>query len=74
MDKKENVSTPPVGYKPTDWFQQALISRSTYFALPEDCQPQAVRIGRRVIIIETPAAWLSRMAARGGIPSSELAA
>jgi hypothetical protein len=39
-----------------------------FYALPPDFQPRKVKIGKRVVVIEAPAAWLMRMARCGGVP------
>ena len=44
------------------------MSRAWFYTLAEDCRPESVMVGRRVIITESPAAWLARMKARGGVP------
>lgn len=35
---------------------------STYHALPDEARPHHIRVGRSVIITETPAAYLARLA------------
>jgi hypothetical protein len=37
------------------------VSRAMLYALPPAKQPQFVKIGRRRIIVEPPAAWLQRV-------------
>ena len=56
------------------WCPRVPIARSTFYQLPEDIRPKSLKIGRRVLILESPDAWLKRMSERGGVPSSELTA
>lgn len=56
------------GYSLATWAPAANIGRATFYTLPEECRPKSVTIGTRRIIIEAPADWLKRMAARGGVP------
>ena len=51
-----------------EWSALAGISRSTYYALPSQYRPRTVKIGKRLVIIESPAEWLERMAKAGGVP------
>ncbi len=55
------------------WCPRVPIARATYYQLPQDARPKSLKIGRRVLILESPADWLKRMEARGGVPSAELA-
>lgn len=63
----ESRSTDQAGYSIADFIKQVGISRATIYLLPEDARPAGVKIGRRFIITESPAAWLTRMQDRGGI-------
>ncbi len=42
-------------------------SRQTYWRLPDDRKPIQARIGGIVRIVESPAAWLKRMAETGPV-------
>lgn len=68
------TKTPSPEKKPwrvANWAPAAGISLSAFYRLPPDCMPRLVRIGQRIIILEEPSAWLERMSARGGVPTSE---
>jgi hypothetical protein len=58
----------PAGRSIAQWAREAGISRSAFYLLPHDARPAFVRIGKRVVIRETPASWLERMSERGGLP------
>lgn len=66
------VSELPAGWNIPEWVHGCGIARPTYYTLPADCKPTSVKIGKRVIIIESPAAWLERMRARGGVKTAKL--
>ena len=51
-----------VGFRMGEFARACGFSRSTLYALPEDQQPQSIKIGRARVIIETPAAFLQRLA------------
>ena len=57
------------GYQFTFWLEQVGISRTTEHDLPAKLKPRKVRIGRRIIVLESPREWLLRVARRGGVPS-----
>jgi hypothetical protein len=63
----ELVSEAPAGRSPKDFARATGISRTAFYILPADCKPASVKIGRRLIITESPADWLARMTARGGV-------
>lgn len=56
------------GYSVPIWTAAVGIGRATFYTLPPDARPESVTVGARRIIIEPPAAWLKRMADRGGVP------
>ena len=62
MSKSSNV-TERAGWPPGTWCRDASISRALYYRLPPNQQPHSVKIGKRRVIRESPAAWLARMAA-----------
>ena len=41
------------------------ISNSTYYGIPPGDKPKQITIGSKVIILESPADWLARIAKRG---------
>lgn len=46
------------------WLATVNASRSTFYSWPEDIKPHTVLVGRHRLIVETPEAWLQRMAER----------
>jgi hypothetical protein len=38
-------------------------SRASYYNLPDDLRPRSIKLGKRHIIIESPAEYLARLAA-----------
>lgn len=66
--KPERPAPVAAGYPVATWAPAAGIGRATYYTLPDDLKPQSVLIGTRRVIIEAPADWLKRIAARGGAP------
>lgn len=57
----------PAGWQMSAWCTAVGICRQTLYTIPTDNWPRVVRIGSRVVIIESPADWLKRMADRGGV-------
>ena len=60
------VSTPVAAADRAGWsverFAEAAgVSRAMLYALPDDLQPDFVKVGRRRIIVEAPASWLARL-------------
>ena len=62
MNVKKTVPAEQAGYAPADWCRRTSISRAKLYALPSNLQPRSVKLGRRRIIIEDPAAYLARLA------------
>jgi hypothetical protein len=60
-----------IGRSPEEFSEQAGFSRARLYTIPKEYWPTIVRIGRRVVITESPADWLARMAQRGGVPSAK---
>lgn len=50
-----------------EWCRATNVSRATYYATPDEKKPATVRIGRKLLILETPADWLARMREAGGL-------
>lgn len=69
MEKAEQheITEAPAGRGPGPWSKAAGICRATYYNLPDELKPAAVRIGAKVLIVESPLAWLNRMVDRGGV-------
>ena len=57
-------SIEAAGFAISDWCESTDISRALYYTLPPEQQPESVKVGRRRIIIESPDAYLRRIAAR----------
>ena len=62
MSFKEAEPAALAGYAPAEWCRRTSISRAKMYALPRDLQPRSIKLGRRRIIIEDPAAYLARLA------------
>ena len=63
MSKLASNAADRAGWDIATWCPAAGISRAFHYNLPPDQQPHRVKIGKRRIIRESPAAWLARMAA-----------
>jgi len=74
MDKAIKRAAEPDVWTLSEWTAATRISRAMFYVISEELRPAHTRIGRRVLVTEAPRAWLERMAARGGIPSSSLTA
>lgn len=57
------------GWEVAEWCPNVPIAESSYYALSPDVAPRSVKIGRKRVITESPAAWLTRIAEMGGLPS-----
>jgi hypothetical protein len=66
MKPEASSSAGVAGRSVFQFSQEAGIGRSTFYALPIKDRPAHVKIGTRVVITETPADWLRRIAAQGG--------
>ena len=64
------LSTPteplPACWRIPEWSRAVSISRAAFYTLVAEHRPRSVKIGKRHVIIEAPAAWLERMAKAGG--------
>lgn len=67
------TATARAGRSIPEWAALAGVSRSTFYALPDTHRPRTVKIGKRLVIIESPAEWLERMAKAGGVPCRAVA-
>lgn len=56
----------PAGRSVVEWAKAAGISRASFYLLDPEQRPEFVKIGRRTIVTEDPAAWLTRIRAAGG--------
>jgi hypothetical protein len=55
------------GWEIPEWCAGAGMARPTYYTLPAEARPAMVNIGRKVVITESPAAWLERVRQAGGV-------
>ena len=46
------------------WLRSVNAARSSFYSWSEDVRPRTVPVGRNLLVVESPEAWLSRMAAR----------
>jgi hypothetical protein len=67
MAHKSESQEQPAGRSPESFARLAGISRTTLYCLAEECKPARVKIGRRLVITESPADWLARMAERAKV-------
>jgi hypothetical protein len=58
---QNNKRIPLAGFAIAAWCRAVGISRATYYNLPSALQPSSVKIGKRRIIREAPAQYLSRI-------------
>jgi hypothetical protein len=63
-----DVQTPPnvstvdrAGWSVERFAEAAGVSRAMLYALPDNLQPDFVKVGRRRIITEAPTSWLARL-------------
>jgi len=64
MSKQDgNTVADRAGWDAATWCPAADISRALLYKLPATLRPHSVKIGKRRIIRESPAAWLARVAA-----------
>lgn len=59
-----NSEAKRAGYHLKPWCKSTGICPATFYNLPDEQRPQSVLIARRRIIIESPEAYLQRMASR----------
>lgn len=55
------------GYSLSEWCPLAGITRASYYAMAAQSRPHGTHVGKKVVITEAPAAWLSRVRDGGGI-------
>ena len=63
----EVTSSAKGGWPLHEWLPLAGMARPTFYTIPEQQRPASVKIGRKVIITEAPAAWLERVRQDGGV-------
>lgn len=69
MNTTATPPAAPAGRSIESWTREVGLSRAGYYNMPPRFRPQAVKVGKRNIIIEAPADWLRRMAETGGVPT-----
>ncbi len=66
MDEQAKLAAPaPIqraGWPLRDWLAAAGFGQTKFFELEGDDAPHKVRIGRKILVIEAPNAYLRRMA------------
>jgi hypothetical protein len=55
-----NESPKAAGWNIRDWCEATSISRASFYLLAQ--RPRAVKLGRRTVVIESPEAYLARIA------------
>ena len=64
--ESQQTDAPPAALTLQEWVRMVGVCSATYYnVLPAD-RPKSTYAGRRLLIIESPSAWLARMAAQGG--------
>lgn len=63
MKQVQAIPSGEAGFRVKDFVRACGIGRTAYYTLPEDQKPKSVRIGRSVVIVETPVEFLRRLAA-----------
>lgn len=63
MPASKKQAPPPqrAGWRKRHWCESASIGLSTYDDLQDDLKPRSIKIGRRLVITESPADWLERI-------------
>ena len=67
-------STSRAAWTVEEFAEGARIHRATFYKIPAELRPASIKIGKRTVIIESPAAWLARVHKRGGVPTITAAA
>jgi hypothetical protein len=69
-----SASEVTTGWTIEEFCKGAKIARPTLYTIPEAARPKMTRIGRRVIITESPLDWLRRIGESGAVTTSRAAA
>ncbi len=56
--------TDRAGWSIPSYCEACNFSRATFYNLPDDKRPRSLKIGKRHIVIEPPAEFLARLAAK----------
>lgn len=65
--EKSPIMGEVAGLSVPEWSRLAGIGRASFYLLDPKLRPNSVKVGRRTIVIERPAAWLERVYAAGGV-------
>jgi predicted DNA-binding transcriptional regulator AlpA len=60
--KVKPIRSDQIAFRPKQFASACGFSRTTLYALPEEQRPRSVKVGHARVIVETPAAWLQRLA------------
>jgi hypothetical protein len=60
MMKLQDTANKVAGWGIQDWCAATSIARATFYTLP--LKPRVVKLGRRTVVIESPEAYLTRIA------------
>ena len=71
---KTTKAAPPVGVSPVglsirEWSSQVGIAASSFYLIEPSARPRQLKVGRRVVVIESPREWLERMSRVGTVPT-----
>lgn len=64
MESTQVVPPSKAGWRLQEWLPAAAISRTTFYRLSPEERPPTIKVGRAVVIVESPAAWVARIAQR----------
>lgn len=68
MEKNSDLQgNGQVGFSIAQWVGQVGISRAGFYRLKGEAAPALLKVGRRALVIESPTAWVSRIAAAQGV-------
>lgn len=57
-----NRKAHKVGFRPAEFAAAIGLSRTSFYAIPQELRPRAVKFGTAHVIIENPQAYLDRIA------------
>ena len=73
MDKLLNTAplagASHVGLSIKEWATQVGIASSSFYLIEPSARPRRVKVGRRVLVVESPREWLERMSRLGSVPT-----
>jgi len=62
MKTIQTIQPGQAGFRVKQFVRACGIGRTAYYTLPKEQKPKTVKIGRAVVIIETPVEFLRRLA------------